>query len=166
MGCDIHMYVEYRPNKTWGSDSWQSFNDRMNPGRDYHLFGLLAGVRGGTAIIEPRGLPSDLGYYSESDNYLYISDDIDGCATLEKAKLWNKNFGCKIIDDAQGKPFKVEHPDWHSHSWLTLEEFENVLSMAEKNDEYGVNIQYWALLDAMKRLATVGDVRVVFWFDN
>jgi hypothetical protein len=53
MGADIHMYVEYRNKKqakdleTQGRDPyWYSFGDCFNPGRNYTMFAILAGVRG------------------------------------------------------------------------------------------------------------------------
>jgi len=48
MGCDIHLYIEYKSKKTEfdGYDSgWQSFGKSINPGRNYAMFGLMANVR-------------------------------------------------------------------------------------------------------------------------
>lgn len=70
MGTDIHLYVEHynKESKRWDSLSLykKSSEDKFFPvdiydGRDYELFGLLAGVR---SIIAPfvfsRGVPDDM----------------------------------------------------------------------------------------------------------
>ncbi len=50
MGCDIHVFIEYsrKPEleKSTGRRFWDNFGARFNPGRDYLMFALLAGVRG------------------------------------------------------------------------------------------------------------------------
>jgi hypothetical protein len=55
MACDIHFYVERRVNGTWEScDRWEpdeyypgrtSCKTSYYPGRNYHLFAILADVR-------------------------------------------------------------------------------------------------------------------------
>lgn len=76
MGADIHMYVEQRlsPNDKWepsplfheryeDTDSSGNKIMRLNScftGRNYEMFGILAGVRGSGCLYEPRGLPSDI----------------------------------------------------------------------------------------------------------
>ncbi|MGH2613169.1 MAG: hypothetical protein ACRDFB_09020 [Rhabdochlamydiaceae bacterium] len=75
MGCDIHMYVEYQRKDTDRPKYWSSFGSRINPGRDYDLFGKLASVRGGTALIEPRGLPEHITFWTEHDSQIYITED-------------------------------------------------------------------------------------------
>ena len=92
MGCDIHLaaevrrrfYYDSRPTSYWARvvpprafrNPWPGENDKGKgdpfwavrsvvewySGRNYELFGILAGVRGdATPIAEPRGLPKDLG---------------------------------------------------------------------------------------------------------
>ena len=61
MGCDIHTYIEYsKDGERW--DSW----GKIELGRDYILFGLMAGVRqevlGGGPPFPPRGLPDHLSW--------------------------------------------------------------------------------------------------------
>lgn len=173
MGCDIHMYVEYTKSdltpeqrKKYG---WGSWGGRINPGRDYELFGLLADIRGGSAIFPPRGLPDGLGFYSRWDSHMLISENTvePNFCTLKQAQEYAK-WGAKIHNDVHGKPMFVDNPDWHSHSWLNTIEFEHVLN-ARKLGEYGpADIDYYALLSAMKTLEENGsrESRVVFWFDN
>jgi len=127
MGCDVHMWAEIRPGKDSSShwvqvgpwlpnpsyhpDEPTVFLDGIEPpllwnspltaeiytGRNYRLFGMLAGVRNGVGvagadmgdpvvpIAEPRGVPKDA-----SGGF------------LTEVRGWGG--------------------DGHSHSWLTLEE--------------------------------------------
>lgn len=84
MGCDIHIYCEkYNDEK----EKWESLSlykkkedggfepISIYDGRDYELFGLLAGVRGNSHffsggcgyIVAPRGIPSDLSQYVQNE---------------------------------------------------------------------------------------------------
>jgi hypothetical protein len=167
MGCDIHMFVEYK-RKNDSNDWWWPFGGRISARRNYTLFGLLANVRGDGAKYPPRGLPTELGYEAKSHAYLFISENLsdeEGSVTLAKAQEWEKKCQCKIIYNGE-KPTWVEHPDWHSHSWLTLEEYKTILEdyLSDKTHRESA---YEAILAAMSKLAECGnDVRVVFWFDN
>ncbi len=63
MGTDIHIFIEYRePSPILGIPSpWKPAHvAELSMRRWYKLFGALAGVRGGAAAIEPRGLPKDV----------------------------------------------------------------------------------------------------------
>lgn len=90
MGCDIHIHCEYRKNEDspWincdsfrinprilSEDEWENYASNDNflydpkmwrediyDGRDYELFGILAGVRSCEVnqIKEPVGVPSDM----------------------------------------------------------------------------------------------------------
>lgn len=84
MGCDIHLYVEYRTSADlpWQSaDKWSGaygdgpdvdFRDSFYHDRNYDLFAMLADVRNGSGfagvdtgdgfvpIAMPKGLPEDL----------------------------------------------------------------------------------------------------------
>lgn len=173
MGCDIHMYVEYK-RKNEENSNWRDFGKRINPGRNYVMFGLLSkGVRSNLQTgIEAKGLPEDLGYFSNIDSYIFINDKYaetdDDYTTLETAERWSKS-GNKIIKDEEGKPIKVEHPDWHSHSWLTTAEFKKQLEVYYNNPDWlkYPEPQYNALLASMIELEKFDlECRIVFWFDN
>lgn len=173
MGCDIHMYVEYK-RKNDERNNWREFGGRINPGRNYYMFGLLSkGVRSDLDEgLEPKGLPANLGYNSACDAYIRINDkyaqDDDDYTTLETALRWAQ-YGRKIINDDNGNPYKIEHPDWHSHSWLTTEEFKQQLEiyyLKTENKQYP-EPEYNALLAAMIELEKFDkECRIVFWFDN
>ena len=57
MGCDIHLFTEIKINGKWITHSIPRAD------RNYELFELMAGVRGenSKAIVEPKGLPNDMG---------------------------------------------------------------------------------------------------------
>jgi len=117
---------------------------------------------------ERKGLPEGLSYQTNGSNWLYITEDKDepNTATLEEALRWAKN-GSKITYDNTGTPKYVEHPDWHSHSWLTTTEFEDCINKVATR---GINWEitdYKALLSCMKTFEdSEYDCRIVFWFDN
>lgn len=175
MGCDIHMYVEYRAKD---SGHWYTFGQKINPGRNYRLFGLLAGVRSGEEpMFQPRGMPEDAAFSSRYDNSLCVAADGsgEGMASLENAKRWVSSGYSKILVKGSTGGVKnssseveigdiISHPDWHTHSWLTLDEYKSVL---KKYKESHI-LEYKALAGAMSVLSNRGenDVRVVFWFDN
>ena len=70
MGCDIYLYVEHynKESKRWENLSLYKKSDEgtfssvdIYDGRDYELFGLLAGVRSMIApFVLPRGVPDDM----------------------------------------------------------------------------------------------------------
>jgi hypothetical protein len=138
MGCDIHLYIEYKskkPRYDGRESNWASFGNRINPGRNYAMFGLMANVRNCYSdgklpvLVEPRGMPDDVYYSTADDNRMYISEDeCENYVTMETAEGWVKSGSSTFINNKEGKPTWVTNPDWHSHSWLTTSEFENVLN--------------------------------------
>lgn len=174
MGADIHCYIEHgRRRKSHDGEGeeiyWSAFNySGLNPGRNYDVFGALAGVcRDDNQMFELRGLPDDLGFAARMDNQLYVVADDDPSAEHERfcsrsnAESW-VNSGCSKW--ANDKKTTVTHPDWHSHSWLTPAEWRQVI---EAEYEYGPDDEYFAIAAAMEELERRGElVRIVFWFDN
>jgi hypothetical protein len=70
MGCDIHLYIEYKNKKVefdGYKDNWHDFGKCINPGRNYALFALMADVRNYDGqlpvIVNPRGMPDDAGLF-------------------------------------------------------------------------------------------------------
>jgi len=137
MGCDIHLYIEYKSKKTefdGYNPGWQSYGNRINPGRNYAMFSLMADVRNYgdeklPVLVEPRGMPDDVSYTASNDNRIYISETkSEDYVSMETAKRWVESGSSKFINDNDGNPTWVTQPDWHSHSWLTTSEFESVLN--------------------------------------
>lgn len=163
MSCDIHCYVEH---KKLGDDGyWLPFGGRINPGRNYEVFGrLVAGVRcDGPAVAPTRGFPDNAAWVSRHDNWHYVSadgDTSDGAVTVADANRWVAGGSSRRVghNDAY-----VTDPDWHSHSWVTPDEWEAAIT----GNRYPCDVEYRALLAAMRVLEGEGrSVRVVLWFDN
>lgn len=185
MGCDIHMYIEYT-NKERKEESlkegrdpyWVNFGDRINPGRNYAMFAVLAGVRGSYKdSFDPKEkIPrNQLGWASRDDFYIYVSEnpiEHEYSVTPELAKRWGER-GCEVIEQ-NGKITWVENPDLHSHTWMSPDELEKAFEIykvhasTEWGTEVGVPIEYQAMLSATRTLEGGGEneVRVVFCFDN
>ena len=182
MGCDIHAFIEYRDKEDKREEAyWEAFSGELSLGRNYYMFGYLTNgnVRyGGVNLkfgVDPKGLPKDPSYEIKNNSRLWITEKGEGDneTTLEKAEKWNKSLGCKIHYDHwndKSKPSHVDHPDLHSHSWLSLKEYKMILDAAikdQKKHHEWVNIQYKVIYDLMKSLDKNGmEVRLVFWFDN
>jgi hypothetical protein len=99
------------------------------------MFGLMANVRNCYSdgklpvLVEPRGMPDDATYSTAGDNRIYISEtESEDYVCMETAKRWVESGSSKFINNKDGNPTWVTQPDWHSHSWLTTSEFENVLN--------------------------------------
>lgn len=170
MGCDIHCYPEYRNP---GAVGWMGFGHNLNPGRDYAMFAAMAGVRNYgdepvEPVVEPRGFPEDASWRPKSDNTLWVSDtspDDDSNCSREQAESWVASGSSRWVGDDQKR---VSHPDWHSHSWLSREEF--VRAMTARNERfstYGLGPDYHALAAMLAAYEAEGlEARLVFWFDN
>ena len=71
MGCDIHPYVHHRH----GGGTLNTFLCvELNLGRDYGLFGLMAGVRGKHKLFDARGFPKDTPNRVRFDYNRFIDD--------------------------------------------------------------------------------------------
>lgn len=166
MGCDIHAYIEYSYNVRTlsGEPYWRTFGGRISLQRDYCMFGILAGVQDGEyQLYAPRGLPAgDLAFVTSSDAYLCItSSPGERECTRGQAESW----GNPIFK--QGTWEYTMNPDWHSHSWLTPDEYAAALGiyMIKTGDVYAP--EWDAMLSTMRALEERGaEVRLVFWFDN
>ncbi len=178
MGCDIHMVMEYRavPGAEDQTPWWWEFGGVCNPGRDYVLFSRLAGVRGpvGGALIPARGLPEAFSsevrhelLFSIDDKPLPNNEAVDWdnrMVTRAKADEWVRG-GCSQLMQVDGSTY-VTHPDYHTHSWLSLGEYAGVLLDVHARGET-IAPGYWAIQAALATFADRGyEARVVFWFDN
>lgn len=163
MGCDIHCYIEYRPlnQEHLSQDDWSHFGGRINPGRNYDLFARLAGVRNYDEIepvAKPRGFPEDAGYAARGAYWMYVSNSTaEGHCSPERAERWVESGASKYRD---AEKTYVSNPDWHSHSWLTPDEFAIAIGGSGEPE-------YDAILAAMRSFEENGfQARIVFWFDN
>lgn len=162
MGCDIHMFTEYK--KTYlpkEEQKWQNCDhfmvedeeDTTHPdglevvevygGRDYELFARLAGVRKYNGDVptlsEPRGLPKDIS---------------------PTTKKWSEYWG----------------GDGHSHSYAIYRELKDY-QYTHACDSIGFKEMMDAIEKRLKEVFWVRDngniedkykdnFRIVFWFDN
>ncbi len=164
MGCDIHAYIEYKE-----SDEYECFAHPYII-RDYNLFTALAGVRSygaaATAVVAPRGAPTDMSWRTEEDYYMRIDDDwlqrhpdAEGYVTSVQAEKWLENGASRRHPK---HAHKISNPDWHSTSWLTVDE------CVEAQKIYfslihQPNLDLAACIGAMRALP---HARLVVWFDN
>lgn len=197
MGCDIHCYMEYRPRglrHDGQPHSWRDFGKRINPGRNYALFGFLAGVRHeGPPVAEPRGYPGDAGYAAREDHWMWIAhgrEPGENECSWEDAQRYAKTYGARLEGEYRpysstiyqlgeapvtqtrgaefdGLPTMVAHPDWHTHSWVTADEWAEALRRYDVQYKDDREPEYRAMLAALRSLEADGnETRVVFWFDN
>lgn len=184
MGCDIHVFIEYRNNPEDRDDTfneWRNFGQEFSPGRDYTMFSILAKVRGNfPKSFDRKGMVDfdTMGWRTKESALMRISEhkgeDEGYSVPIEVATKYNKRYGSKLYRGKNYNGFShVDHPDNHSFSWLTTSEYEQALDYYRElsteyhwNDTYGV--QYEALLSVMKTLEKNGEyiARIVFWFDN
>jgi hypothetical protein len=176
VGCDIHMFVEYSSKEPsayqtdQGRKYWSGFADRINPGRDYRMFAMIAEC-GRCSDIEPvvpnRGMPDgDLGYATADSYWMYVTEEPgEGMTTRARAESWVRT-GSSHWRDAEEK--FVSHPDWHSHTWLTVDEYQRVIERYSEEFHEPPGVEYMALFAAMRvlRQGDKNDVRVICWFDN
>ena len=156
MGCDIHMYVEYRSRINNTTIKWcdgnlyevnkyyEFYEDDDEPKyirvclnnerRNYTLFGLLAGIRyyGIKPIASPRGFPDDASK-SIAEEYASWGSDAHTASWLTLAELMNA---------------ARSHPDLLNYLVDELQEYFN------------------RLFPYPSPLITANELRIVFWFDN
>ena len=136
MGCDIHLHVEIMVK-----GEWLHYN-HPHLGRDYALFGKMAGVRGWSEpIAEPRGLPADATKTTRLD-YQHYGTDAHTPSWLNMREIARLE-----------RWFTKENPDaYFEENWGYLfgNGFAGFLT-TDDPDAYPQELE---------------DVRFVFWFDN
>ena len=80
MGTDIHAYLEVQIDGRWVCHSQPRIK------RDCEVFGHIAGVRGGTPIVEPRGLPVDISEITRIE-YEHEEEDAHTAGWLSKTEM-------------------------------------------------------------------------------
>lgn len=171
MGCDIHVYVEYRDKNIesrWAT--WRNFGGRYWVGRDYTLFARLRNVRSYgdvSAVVTAQPLPGDLDWTTKNDYYYHVVPDAD---------FEQQNDGeCKYVkqstaDEWVARGYSKRHPteenlvscpDWHSAGCVDLASWKKVIRGQNADAR-------WHVIAAMcKELENRNyETRIVFWFDN
>lgn len=148
MGCDIHPYVECRDKDTgkWvpivmelvtpirykNSDQEVSCYN----GRDYTMFGVLAGVRGvNDPIVDPRGIPYDV-----TD---YVKEKYEAGEDCYHTPSWLTLAELRLATKDKKRYNKMER--------ASLKPLIHAIDF--------MGDQAWFFGSDM-------DIRVVFWFDN
>ena len=104
MGCDIHMYVEYKNNtninREWCCGDYFRMDNpvadepvikrvELYDDRDYSLFAILADVRNSNLveyIAEPKGLPDDATEFVKRE-YMAWGSDANSCSYFTLQEL-------------------------------------------------------------------------------
>lgn len=164
MGCDIHMYVEYKDKGgSWRSGDYFQLDDplcdfpkrrriELYGDRNYALFAVLANVRnGGCDYIDlPRGLPDDATDYVKHE-YERWRGDAHSCSYFTLRELIDFHDECRPLND------------------FGYDILEPVISrMKQRADSLELIWDFeWAETrcrnDARKK---ADNIRIVFWFDN
>ena len=163
MGCDIHSFVEY--HTAGAREAW--YFGTFDIGRNYVLFGLLAGVRCGGCLFQPRGLPDDMSFTLRYNASLRVCEEgSDGCISREEADGLEACELNKFGGYVDGTKMFVWNPDFHTHSWLSCEELQQVQSAYSAIDG-AESPTLAAVLAAMNSLESSGvRSRFVFYFDS
>jgi hypothetical protein len=147
MGCDVHMYAEYKRGSKWVKagkrfkNGWYSsdrplssyntpLTDRPYSDRNYDLFGMLADVRNGRGfagvktgegfvpIDIPRGLPKDV------TKAIKKMSDRWGCDGHSHSYLYlselldyNWNQVSELTGEVSLEEYRVFKRDGHPQSW-------------------------------------------------
>jgi hypothetical protein len=181
LGCDIHMFIEKRVDNQfpWEADEhhvievedvvddveYTTTKEISADGRDYNLFGILAGVRGDGCLYDIRGLPNNV-----SDVIMQASDSIgvDGHShsylSVDEFKkcLVKAGYDLEASDRTDAfyewgswtKPDGKYDFDKHPPSFTTIVNYcEAWIKEIAKEDFLGID-EYRP------------EIRLIFWFDN
>lgn len=166
MGCDIHGYVEY----SYRYEEWTGIAFESIP-RNYFLFEALAGIMGKKKpLIPPKGIPLTASSIVKNYYLADVVDDVDDCdegiERREAEEYIQKGFSHYWHNDNT----LISRPDWHTPSWLTLKEINQVLQHAQIEKE-SLARQFLIVIDLMEAIERWDRIgkntsRFVFWFDN
>lgn len=131
MGCDIHAVIEHYNAEDATSFPATAFSSEIGFGRDYSLFGFLAGVRSMTRdFIPPRGIPASPAISWDSEASLFLTVQDASCGNFlnhrlilrsEFEELRGSHPELIVKQNSFGETL-IQNPSWHSISWLTLPE--------------------------------------------
>lgn len=107
MGCDIHVWIEYSPYaSTNGDPSWYAFTENYNPGRDYHLFNIMANCGRNDGEVEQlhenKGVPEGKMSWSAQE-YLKADNDLHSHSWLTFDEFAHA-MGTRYLTNEWGPP--------------------------------------------------------------
>jgi hypothetical protein len=137
MGCDIHAYIEFF-SKSDFKNSRKCFVDcfagELSFGRDYILFGLVAGVRHHLPpLIKARGIPTEPELsYTVSDAY-YLNVVADDAARFSDNSI-RRTLAEEYVSEGyahytDSTKSHITNPNYHSATYLTLDELLTIRKM-------------------------------------
>lgn len=168
MGCDIHLFVQYKSNSShdWGDVSRGEF--RL--GQDYLLFGCLCqGVRVDVdGAIPGRGIPEDIPITASGavfNNFYWPLHD-DGEGEYVGSYSWAK-LGSHEVRIIKGSEWVI-NPDYHHFSWITSTELLAAIQLYRQMSPNKLgDVLISSILEMMWRIELAGyQTRIVFAFDN
>lgn len=173
MGCDIHVYIECyskQSSLSGGSSYVDTIFDKVSFGRNYTLFGLLAGVRSmDRPVVPPRGVPTqpELSWAASRDYYIKVVPDDEFTRRMDYSS--QQIIKQSELEELKSDPYRklnitsekmLVNPDWHSSTWLSLEE----LMLVRK--QYLINnIQYYSEISGKRRKELVSFISNKSEFD-
>lgn len=193
MGCDIHLYREQKIGGKWKSaDDWQTdkyepermeipYEKRAYTGRNYNLFGVLAGVRREHGFsLTPRGLPFDMSAEVKSEaeywdadghshSYLYLHELKDlkkfldeEMITISGMKHKDEIAALKASMETDAPDYKLLYPYCQGTNAPDYEHFEVQIPAS-----FIVGTCLDEIIDSFKDIHPDAEqARAVFWFDN
>jgi len=196
MGCDIHLYTE-KIKSVNGVDKWVNCDHwKLNPyfgddeyepelelislysGRNYNLFGVLAGVRGGYEICPPRGLPDDVSDIVKKNSDRWDSDGHShSYFTLAELKEYYKNNShtshngfinkrqIKELDEDGVTPYSWSEWSGPNLQYREWKEDSSLKPLVESLDKR-MRDEFWVQEEVEDTSKEDSKIRVVFWFDN
>ena len=164
MGCDIHAHIEFFSKseyKSSGKCYVHCFSGELCFGRDYILFGLIAGVRHSVPpIIKPRGIPTSPGLsYSASDSY-YLNV-VDDDAPRVSANSVRSTLAQEWVSEAyacytDSSKMRITNPNFHSATYLTVDELLMIRKMYLLE-----NIEFYSNISNTKKSELVAFIKTV-----
>jgi hypothetical protein len=168
MSTELYFQIEAR---NAGRRRWWHLG-RIRLSQDHLLFELLAGGWSASTpdlhveCLVPKGLPHDVTELSLKEGSFTVDDDaarleIPDTCSRAAADEWANDGRSRYIHNG----YAVTRPEFHSHSWVTIDEFRLVRdryrSSGGKNDIPALN----SVVAMMESLANDGiETRAVFWF--
>ena len=180
MEVDINLFIEKRDKDTGKWHALSTYYDAVYEGRDYGLFGLLAGVRSTSGMLQPvRGLPEDVSdelrkLYNEYDYFPYESRDEYGYFSATYYDFCELELASYIM--SQWGEFLVEYGLASRDCGYYLVSMSGV----EIADSIGYNLNQFdslaSFIDDVKKFIrshdgcdvdkiVPNDYRIVMWFD-
>jgi hypothetical protein len=164
VGTDIYAFIDWETEDENGKEFVDCFARHVYLGRSYDLFGLLAGIRGGTAVYPPRGLPKQVSFHVLHE-YTYVVTDkrMPYVVAYPEEAAGYVDKGIAVWWDETHT--RVTNPDWHTPSWLNTSELIEIQSRF-----VALNKHPYLLLEAVIASMRVlddgqdGSSRFIFWF--